>query len=58
MRRNFMEVKFLKLTNENIANAVHEIEKFFEKLEVTKQDKIKICFLFEESLLRCNEKFG
>ena len=53
-----MEVKILKLTNENIANAVHEIEKFFEKLEVSKQDKVKICFLIEESLLRYQEKFG
>ena len=48
----------MKLTNENIANAIEEVQKFFEKLEVTKQDKIKICFLFEESLLRCQEKFG
>ena len=53
-----MEVKIFKLTNKNIANAVQESEKFFEKLEISKQDKVKICFLIEESLLRYQEKFG
>ena len=48
----------MKLTNENIANAVEEVQKFFQKLEVSKQDKVKICFLIEESLLRYQEKFG
>ncbi|MBQ6434636.1 MAG: cation:dicarboxylase symporter family transporter [Synergistaceae bacterium] len=48
----------MKLTNENIAAAVDEIQNFFEKLNVSRQDKIKICLLFEESLLRCKEKFG
>ena len=48
----------MKLTNENIAAAVEDIQNFFEKLNVSKQDKIKLCLLFEESLLRCQEKFG
>lgn len=48
----------MKLTNENIAAAVEGIQKFFEKSNVSKQDKIKICLLFEESLLRCQENFG
>ena len=48
----------MKLTNENIAATIEEIQKFFETLNVSKQDKIKLCLLFEESLLRCQEKFG
>ena len=48
----------MKLTNENIAAAVEGIQNSFEKLNVSRQDKIKVCLLFEESLLRCQEKFG
>ena len=48
----------MQLTNENIANAVQESEKFFENMNVSKQDEKKISFLFEESLLRYQEKFG
>ena len=47
----------MKLTNQNIAEAVKEVQEFFEELDVIKQDKIKICFLIEESLLRYQEKF-
>lgn len=48
----------MKLTNQNIANVVEEIEKFFKELNIAKQDIVKVCFLFEESLLSCQEKFG
>ena len=48
----------MKLTTENIAATVQEIQKFFQKLNINKKDEMKICFLFEESLLRCQEKFG
>ena len=49
---------YLKLSNENIAKTVKEIQKFFRSLDISKQDEMKICFLFEESLLRYQEKFG
>lgn len=48
----------MKLNNKNISQTVEKIEKFFESADVSKKDKIKICFLLEESLLRYQEKFG
>lgn len=48
----------MKLNNQNIGETVEKIEKFFQSSNVPKKDKIKICFLIEESLLRFQEKFG
>jgi len=48
----------LKLTNQNIAAALERIEKFFEAVQVSKKDKIKICMTLEESLLRFQDHFG
>ena len=48
----------MKLSNKNIAESVEKIEKFFESANVSHKDKIKICLLIEESLLRYQEKFG
>ena len=49
---------YLQLSNKNIAESVEKIEKFFESANVSHKDKIKICLLIEESLLRYQEKFG
>lgn len=51
-------VENLKLDNKNIADVINEIEKFFETLKISKADRIKLCFLLEEALLRFQEKFG
>lgn len=48
----------MNLNNKNIDIAVENIQKFFESVNVSNKDKIKLCFLFEESLLRYQEKFG
>jgi len=48
----------MKLTNENIAAAVEEIQKFFEQADVSTRDRTKINLLIEEALLRCSEHFG
>ncbi len=48
----------MQLTNKSIAKTVEKIEKFFESANVSKKDKIKICLMIEESLLRYQEKFG
>jgi len=48
----------LKLTNQNIAAALEKIEKFFEAVQVSKKDKIKLCVTLEESLLRFQDNFG
>lgn len=48
----------MKLSNKNIAETVEKIENFFESANVSRKDKIKICLLIEESLLRYQEKFG
>ena len=48
----------MKLTNENIAAAVEEIQKFFEQADVSTHDRTKINLLIEEALLRCSEHFG
>lgn len=52
---NFFVVN--KFKNQNIANVVEEIQKFFEELNICNRDKIKF-FLFKESLICCQEKFG
>lgn len=44
----------MQLTKKDITEVMQKIEKIFEST----QDKIKICLLIEESLLRCQEKFG
>ena len=48
----------MKFSNKNIAETVEKIEKFFESANVSHKDKIKICLLLEEFLLRYQEKFG
>ena len=48
----------MKLTNENIAATVEEIQKFFEQADVSRRDRTKINLLVEEALLRCSEHFG
>ncbi|MBR6013831.1 MAG: hypothetical protein IK062_08640 [Selenomonadaceae bacterium] len=48
----------MKLNNKNVSETVEKIEKFFESVKVPKQDKIRLCFLIEEALLRFQEKFG
>lgn len=52
------EVIFLKLSNETIAEVMEKIEKFFDSTNVPRKDKLKICLLIEESLIRCQETFG
>ena len=49
---------FLKLSNQNIAHVMEKIEKFFDSTCVPHKDKLKMCLLLEESLLRCQETFG
>lgn len=48
----------MKLSNQNIAEAMESVEKLFDSLNVARQDKLKICILLEDSLLRYQEKFG
>ena len=48
----------MKLTNNNIAETIEEIEEFFESLNVPPKDKIRLGLLIEEALLRYQEKFG
>lgn len=48
----------MKLSNQNIAHIMEEIEKFFDSTNATHKDKLKICVLIEESLLRYQETFG
>lgn len=48
----------MKLTNENIADVIEEIQDFFESLDVPRRDKVRISLLIEEALLRYQEKFG
>ena len=48
----------MELSNENIAKVIERIEDFFESAKTPRKDKIKICLLIEEALLRYQEKFG
>ena len=48
----------MKLTNEKIAEAIEKVQDFFESLNVSRKDKIRISLLLEEALLRYQEKFG
>ena len=48
----------MELNNENIAAAIEDIQKFFEKERVPHKDVVKICLVLEEALLRYQEKFG
>ena len=48
----------MKLNNEDIAQAVEEIQNFFERADVSTRDRTKINLLVEEALLRCSEHFG
>ena len=48
----------MKLTNKNIDETVEKIGNFFDSAKVSRKDKIKICLMIEESLLRYQEKFG
>ncbi len=48
----------MKLSNKNIDAAIATVEKFFDAVKVPKKDKLKLCLILEESLLRYQEKFG
>ena len=48
----------MQLTNKNIADSLKKIEIFFDSANVSARDKIKICMLLEENLLRYQDKFG
>lgn len=48
----------MKLSNQNIAHVMEKIEQFFDSTGVPRKDKLKICVLLEESLLRYQETFG
>ena len=48
----------MKLSNQNIAAAMHDIEKFFETADVSDKDRLKLRLVLEESLLRWQEFFG
>ena len=48
----------MKLSNKNIDKTVQDIQELFEKVGVSKKDVIKICLIFEESLLRFKENFS
>jgi len=47
----------MKLSNQNIAEVIETIEKFFESVNAPHKDKLKICLLLEEALLRYQENF-
>lgn len=48
----------MELSNRNIAGVMETVERFFDSVNASQQDKLKICILLEESLLRYQEKFG
>lgn len=48
----------MQLSNENIAQAVKDIQNFFEQAEVSQRDRMKINLTVEEALLRWQEHFG
>lgn len=48
----------MKLTNENIAAAVKEIQNFFEQVNVSQRDRMRINLAVEEALLRWQDYFG
>ena len=48
----------MKLSNENINKTSQEIQEFLKKTGISKQDRIKLSLIIEESLLRCKEHFG
>ncbi len=48
----------MKLSNKNIVEVMETVEKFFESVNAPHKDKLKICLLLEEALLRYQEKFG
>ena len=48
----------MKLTNENIAQTVEDIQNFFAQANVVHRDRLKIQLVVEESLLRWQKHFG
>lgn len=48
----------MELSNKKIAEVMETVEKFFDSVNASRQDKLKICILLEDSLLRYQEKFG
>ena len=48
----------MKLSNENIAQAVEDIQNFFERTDAIHRDRLKIQLVVEESLLRWQKHFG
>ena len=48
----------MKLTNENIAKTVEDVENFFRKAKVSNRDVMKIILLIEGALVLWQEHFG
>ncbi|MBO4401643.1 MAG: cation:dicarboxylase symporter family transporter [Selenomonadaceae bacterium] len=48
----------MKLSNQNIDAAMLDIEKFFDESGVAQKDRLQLCLVLEESLLRWQEKLG
>ncbi len=48
----------MNLSNRNIAQAVDDIQSFFQQTNISKDDKAKIDLLVEEMFLRCQKFFG
>lgn len=48
----------MRLSNQNIDETMRDIEKFFDESGVARKDKVQLCFVLEEALLRYKENFG
>ena len=48
----------MKLSNENIADAVEEIQNFFQQTNISERDKLRVNLIVEEVFLRCQNFFG
>lgn len=48
----------MKLSNQNIDAVMRNAENFFETAGVSRKDRLKLCLVLEESLLRWQENFG
>ena len=42
----------MKLSNENIADAVEEIQNFFQQTNISERDKLRVNLIVEEVFLR------
>ena len=48
----------MNLSNRNIAQAVDDIQKFFQQAKISERDKLRINLVVEEVFLRWQEHFG